>query len=90
MGEERHNEMIESVNGRTTELYAELSDRKELMRLLNERNEVVDFEAKGLRRDGRIVSLNHWQKKCYCLTIEFFNVFISFFALFNKSLIFSE
>ena len=45
-------ELIESVHDITTQLYADPTDREELMRLLNENGEVINYECRGLRRDG--------------------------------------
>ena len=45
-------ELIESVKDNTSALYAEFSDREELMRLVDENDEVVGYESRGIRRDG--------------------------------------
>ncbi|MFO7727523.1 MAG: PAS domain S-box protein [Desulfonatronovibrio sp.] len=59
-GYDSPDELIESVNGITTHLYAALSDREALMRILRENDEVLNFECKGnLREGGTIwISLN--------------------------------
>ncbi|MFO7728491.1 MAG: PAS domain-containing protein, partial [Desulfonatronovibrio sp.] len=51
-GYDSPDELIESVNGLTTHLYADLSDREELMRILKENDEVLNFECKGNLREG--------------------------------------
>ena len=48
-------ELIESVNGFTTQLYADPSDRAEVMRLLKENEELLDYKCRGVRRDGSII-----------------------------------
>ncbi|MFN2266848.1 MAG: PAS domain S-box protein, partial [Desulfonatronovibrio sp.] len=44
-------ELIKSVKGLNTQLYADLSDREELLRLLRENDEVLNFECRGVRKD---------------------------------------
>jgi len=51
-------ELIESIKGLNTRLYADLSDREELIRLLEKNDEVVNFECRGVRRDGAIIWLS--------------------------------
>ena len=45
-------ELIDSVRSDATDLYADLSDRKELMRLLEENDKVVHYKSRGVRRNG--------------------------------------
>ncbi|MFO7800987.1 MAG: PAS domain S-box protein, partial [Desulfovermiculus sp.] len=45
-------ELIDSGRSDATDLYADLYDRKELMRLLDENDEVVNYKSRGIRRDG--------------------------------------
>ncbi len=40
-------ELIESVNGFTTQLYADPSDRAEVMRLLKENEELLDYKCRA-------------------------------------------
>jgi len=51
-------ELIESIKGLNTRLYADLSDREELIRLLKGNDEVENFECRGIRRDGAIIWLS--------------------------------
>ena len=48
-------ELIESVKGLTTQLYADPSDREELIRLLEKNGEVRNYECKGVHRDGSLI-----------------------------------
>ncbi|MFP4168861.1 MAG: PAS domain-containing protein, partial [Desulfonatronovibrionaceae bacterium] len=59
-GYDSPDDLIESVNSITTQLYADPSDRKKLIRLLKENDEVLEFECRGIRRDGSTlwISLN--------------------------------
>ncbi|MEF8942141.1 MAG: PAS domain S-box protein [Desulfohalobiaceae bacterium] len=47
--------LIESVDGITTQLYADPSDTEELMRLLRENDEVLNYEFRGVHRDGSMI-----------------------------------
>ncbi len=59
-GYDSPDELIDSVNGTTIQLYADPSDREELMRLVRENREVINYECRGVRRDGSTIwtSLN--------------------------------
>ncbi|MEF8823985.1 MAG: PAS domain S-box protein [Desulfohalobiaceae bacterium] len=54
-GYDSPDELIESVKGNNTQLYADLSDREELIRLLRENDEVLNYECRGIYRDGSII-----------------------------------
>src|SRR6056297_1926625 len=54
-GYDSPDDLIKSVNGLPTQLYANLSDREELMRLLKENDEVLNYECRGIRRDGVMI-----------------------------------
>ncbi len=51
-GYDSPDELIVSVKGLTTQLYVDPADREELMRLLKENDEVLNYECRGIRRDG--------------------------------------
>ena len=51
-GYDSPDELIESLNGIITQLYADPSDREKLLRLLKENEEVVNYECRGILRDG--------------------------------------
>ena len=50
-GYDSPDDLIKSVKGLTTQLYADLSDREEFLRLLEENDEVLNYECRGIRRD---------------------------------------
>lgn len=54
-GYDSPDELIETVKGNNIQLYADPSDRKELMRLLRDNKEVINYECRGVHRDGSII-----------------------------------
>jgi len=54
-GYDSPDELIESVKGNNIQLYADPSDREELMHLLRDNEEVVNHECRGVHRDGSII-----------------------------------
>ncbi len=67
-------EMINAVGDIAAELYADPRDRERIMRLLDERDEVLNFECRFVRRDGsvfwasnnvRVIRDEHGDIACY-------------------------
>ena len=75
-GYESPDELIESVKGITTQLYADSPDREEILRLLGENGEVHNYECRGICRDGSMVwvsiNVNKVEDECGNIYLQSF------------------
>ena len=78
-GYDSPDELIDSVNGMTTQLYAAQPDREEIIRLLRENDEVFNYECRGVHRNGAMIwtSINVSTIRDYNGEITHFQSFIS-------------